>query len=1147
MNDAQPNNLPAAPESTRGFWALVVTQFQGAFSDNTLKWLAISMVTTRADRHQLVTIIGALCSVPFILFSMTGGFLADRHCKRSVVLGVKWFEVLVMTVALPGVAGGCLPVMLGCIFLMGVHSAIFGPSKYGLLTELLPAGRLTWGNGIIEFTTFIAIISGTVAGGCLHDRLGGHLAWAGFLLIALAFLGLFTARGITRVPAANPQKKFTVNFVADLLTQLKLVQHDRVLVLAMVGNTYFFGVAALLQFVIVIYATDTLGLKSAALTSYLQAATAIGIGLGSFAAGGLSRGRIERGLIPFGALGFTVFAGCLSAPHLSYGSFAALLAGLGFFGGLFIVPISALLQNQPARAVKGAVLGAANLLSFVGIFLASGVYGALTSVLHFTPPQIFRVITVVAGIAAVYVWALLPGSTLRFFIRKLAWLFFRFRFVGREHVPATGGALLVCNHVSYADAVMVGLGANRPVRFLMYKGIYDRWWVRPFARALGAIPVASSQRPREMIRALQTASDAIRQGELVCIFAEGEITRTGRLLPFRRGFERIMLGLDAPIIPVALDNVIGGPLSFKHGKYLPLRLARPHPVTVSFGQPLPPGTNPFALREAVENLLTEAWTFRRDQMEPLPRSFVRTARRRSGKLAMVDPLSGSVKFGAALTRSVFLARRLREIWHGQDMVGILLPPGIPGALVNHAAGLCGKVPVNLNYTLSDATLAQCAQQCGLRTVVTSRKFLERIKLNPPGQLVYLEDLVAGAGTREKLIALVMARLAPFGCLTRWLGVTRPLQLDDPATIIFSSGSTGEPKGVVLSHYNLQSNIAQCDLIFSLASGERILGILPFFHSFGFTVTLALPAVLGSAVVYYPNPLDGKVIGQLVRENAVTVLLATPTFLQIYLRTVPPEDFGSLKLVVTGAEKLPQPLAVAVEEHFGIRPFEGYGCTECSPVVACNTFDFRATGFRQVGAKRGYIGHPFPGMSIRIADAGDPWAHQPLPPGQPGLLLVRGPNIMQGYLGRPDLTAAALRDGWYCTGDMALRDEDGFLQITGRLSRFSKIGGEMVPHIKIEETLQAVQGGAEMNFVVTAVPDPKKGERIVVLHRLAETELTTCLEKFAASDLPNLWKPRPEAFCRVESFPLLGTGKLDLRRVRQIAEEFCAQADTTDQK
>ena len=1134
-----------APETSRGYWALIVTQFQGAFSDNTLKWLVITLVTQmslpKGERDQLVGLIGALFAVPFILFSMAGGWLADRYSKRTVITGVKVFEILVMLLAAFGLAGGHLFVPLTCVFLMGVHSAIFGPSKYGLLPELLPDNKLSWGNGVLELTTFIAIIGGTVAGGWLCKLFAHQLGWAGIIFLVLAGVGLGTSQGITKVPAADPAKKFQANFAGDLWRQMKIIGRDRVLFMAVVGNTYFFGVAALLQFIIVVYATDTLGITSPEMTGYLQAATAIGIGLGSFAAGSLSAGRIERGLIPFGAAGLTGFAVLLGKSHQSFGVVAAELSGLGFFGGFFIVPISALLQHQPAREERGAILAAANLLSFAGIFLASAVYWLLAVVCKLTPPHMFLVVAAAALVATVYVWMLLPGSLLRFVIRRLSWFFFRIKFIGRDNVPAKGGALLVCNHVSFADAVLVGFGANRPVRFLMYKGIYEKWWVRPFARALGAIPVAAEQRPRELLKALQTASDAIKNGELVCIFAEGEITRTGLLLPFRRGLERIMAGLDAPVIPVALDHVIGGPLSYKHAKFVHLLSARlPHPVSVSFGQPLPAQTTPFAVREAVEDLLAAAWPQRRAHMDTLPRAFVRTCRRQPRTFAMADPFSGKINFGTALTKTVFLANRLKNVWRGQSMVGIFLPPGVAGALVNHAAFLGGKVPVNLNYTLSEKTIAESARQCGLKTVVTSRKFLEKIKLTPPGEVIYLEDLAAQPTLGEKLKALLLAKFAPFHFLTRQLGCDRPVTLDDPATVIFSSGSTGEPKGAQISQFNLMANIAQCDLVFSLASGERILGILPFFHSFGFTVTLALPAVLGSGLVFNPSPLDGKAVGALVREHNVTVLLATPTFLQIYLRSLPPEDFGSLKLVVTGAEKLPERIALAFEDHFGIRPFEGYGCTECSPAVACNTFDFRAAGYRQVGGKRGKVGHPFPGMEVRIADAGDPWGANPLPPGHAGLLLVRGPNIMQGYLDNPKLTAEVLRDGWYCTGDMAVRDEDGFLQITGRLSRFSKIGGEMVPHIKIEETLHELQGATDLTFVVTAVPDEKKGERLVVLHRLPEADLAGCLEKFAACDLPNLWKPRAEAFCRVENFPLLGTGKLDLRRVRQLAEEFCAE-------
>jgi acyl-[acyl-carrier-protein]-phospholipid O-acyltransferase / long-chain-fatty-acid--[acyl-carrier-protein] ligase len=372
-------------------------------------------------------------------------------------------------------------------------------------------------------------------------------------------------------------------------------------------------------------------------------------------------------------------------------------------------------------------------------------------------------------------------------------------------------------------------------------------------------------------------------------------------------------------------------------------------------------------------------------------------------------------------------------------------------------------------------------------------------------------------------------------------------LDDLAAVIFSSGSTGDPKGVMLSHYNIGSNVEQVEQVFGFNRHDRMLGILPFFHSFGFMGTLWLPAALGIGVVYHPNPLDGKTIGPLVHDFNVTFLLATPTLLQIYMRSCTPEQFGGLRVVITGAEKLPDRLAIAFEERFGIHPLEGYGCTECAPCVAANKLDFRSAGYYQVGAKRGKIGHPLPGVSVRIVD---PATMMPVPPGQSGLMLVQGPNVMQGYLGLPEKTsevlvcdaiggissAPAAGGKWYITGDIATIDEDGFLQITDRLSRFSKIGGEMVPHGKVEETLHDAVEATEQTFVVTGVKDDKKGERLIVLHKLSDDKLRACLEKLAQSDLPNLWKPRADHFVRVEAFPYLGTGKLDLRGIRKMAEE-----------
>jgi acyl-[acyl-carrier-protein]-phospholipid O-acyltransferase/long-chain-fatty-acid--[acyl-carrier-protein] ligase len=384
-----------------------------------------------------------------------------------------------------------------------------------------------------------------------------------------------------------------------------------------------------------------------------------------------------------------------------------------------------------------------------------------------------------------------------------------------------------------------------------------------------------------------------------------------------------------------------------------------------------------------------------------------------------------------------------------------------------------------------------------------------------------------------LSAALAAALLPTRALMRFAGAEHVPSLDDLATIIFSSGSTGEPKGVMLTHYNIASNVEQLDQVFFLQPEDRIMGILPFFHSFGFTATLCLPTAVGAGVVFHPNPLDSRVIGALINKYSVTMLLATPTFLNTYLRRCTPEEFGSLRFVMAGAEKLPERVAVAFEDHFGIRPLEGYGCTECSPVVTVNTIDFRAASFRQVGAKRGSIGHPLPGIAVKILD---PETHQPVGVDQPGLLFVRGPNVMHGYLNRPEKTAEVLRDGWYNTGDIAAIDEDGFLRVTDRLSRFSKIGGEMVPHIKVEDKLQELAGASEQMFVVTAVPDEKKGERLIVLHTLSDERLEECLGGLAKSDLPALWRPRRDQFVRIEKLPYLGTGKLDLRKARELALE-----------
>jgi acyl-[acyl-carrier-protein]-phospholipid O-acyltransferase/long-chain-fatty-acid--[acyl-carrier-protein] ligase len=560
-----------------------------------------------------------------------------------------------------------------------------------------------------------------------------------------------------------------------------------------------------------------------------------------------------------------------------------------------------------------------------------------------------------------------------------------------------------------------------------------------------------------------------------------------------------------------------------------------------------PTSTAIQVRAAVQELHAEAFQRRKRRMKTLDRAFVRTARRHPLRFMMADGKTPKVTFGSALTKTMYIARRLRRQIGDQHMVGMLLPPSVGGALTNYALMLLGRVPINLNYTSSSEVIASCAQQCGVDVVITSKAFVDRFpNLAIPGRTLFLEDALAAPHFGEKLAALALAWFVP-SALLRWAlgagGAEAALSrvpgtddrnlaaIDRVATVIFSSGSTGDPKGVMLTHFNIMSNIQQVSQVFMLDGRDKILGILPFFHSFGFMAALWMPAANGVGVVYHPNPLDAKVIGELVERYSVTFLIATPTFLQAYMRRCSPESFGSLQYVLVGAEKLPERVALAFEDTFGIRPLEGYGCTECSPVVTVNGRDFRAPGFRQVGGRRGKIGHPLPGVCVKVVDLD---TGQPVAPGTAGMLLVKGPNVMKGYLGKPEKTAEVLRDGWYTTGDVALMEEDGFLTITDRLSRFSKIGGEMVPHIKIEDKLHDLAGVTEQVFAVTALPDEKKGERIVVITTLSTEKLAPVLEKLPQCDLPALWKPRANQFFHVDALPMLGTGKIDLRGVKAAA-------------
>ena len=508
--------------------------------------------------------------------------------------------------------------------------------------------------------------------------------------------------------------------------------------------------------------------------------------------------------------------------------------------------------------------------------------------------------------------------------------------------------------------------------------------------------------------------------------------------------------------------------------------------------------------------------------DTLASRFVRTAKRRWSSRCMADSTGRELTFGRALVGSLLLARVIRRRVPADTSIGLLLPASVGGALANIAAAIAGTVPVNLNFTAGRDAMAAAIDRCGISTVLTSRTFLAKAGIPHTPDMVFLEDVLQKTSALSKISTLVAARLLPASLVERFF--LPPANADSLATVIFSSGSTGVPKGVMLTHRNVLANIDGANALFRLTSDDVVLGVLPFFHSFGYTVTLWLPLLVGFGAAYHPNPTDAKTIGELAARYGATLLISTPTFCSAYVRKCQPEQFARLRLAIVGAERLREPIAAAFKDKFGIDLIEGYGCTEMAPVVAVNVPDADGSGW-----KRGSVGRPLPGISAKVVDldTGEGLV------GTEGLLLVTGPNQMRGYLGEPGLTREATRDGWYVTGDIATIDESGFIRITDRLSRFSKIAGEMVPHMKVEEQVQSLMREPHV-CVVTAVPDPVKGERLVALYTDPDMPAQEIWEQLSRSDLPKLWIPKREDLHIVESIPTLGTGKVDLRAVRQLA-------------
>jgi acyl-[acyl-carrier-protein]-phospholipid O-acyltransferase/long-chain-fatty-acid--[acyl-carrier-protein] ligase len=1118
-----------------GLQSFLWTQFLGAFNDNVFKMIVMLFAIETLGLQRGAAIVGAIFVAPFLLFSGYAGHFADRYSKRRVLIVTKSLEIVAMALALAGFFAGRLDMLLVVLFLMATQSTFFSPAKYGIVPEILPDEELSRANGLLEMSTFAAIVLGTAMGGELFERAQDRPAILGLTLLAIAIVGTLTSFGIPRRPAAKPGQRLALNPWSEIGRGVGRLWPDRTLWMTVVGLSFFWFLGALLQLALVPFGREVLQVGDAA-ASRLYTPLAIGIAAGSMLAGRLSGQKIELGLVPLGSFGLGVFS-LVFASVSSYAAAAIALVALGLAGGFFAVPLNALIQQRPHDDEKGRVLATNNFINTVGILLASGVL-MLADWGRISTSQLLSIAGVFTLLSSVYALVMLPDFLVRFVLWLATHSIYRIKIVGQPHIPQRGPALIIANHVSMVDGALIGACIQRFVRFMVYGPYYHTRGVHWLLSRMHAIPITAGDRA-SVTGAIERARGELQAGHVVCIFVEGSISRTGNLLPFRRGFERMVSGLDVPIVPVYLDRVWGSIFSFKHGRFfwkLPERL--PYPVTVAWGPPLPATTTAVQARMALMELGAEALAHRRQPSEQLHTAFMKMARRRWRRPAMADSTGQRLTYGRALVGSLVLAKQIAARTPGQDTVGLLLPSSVGGALANIATLMAGRIPVNLNFTAGQEAMDAAIDQARIRTILTSRVFLKKASIEERPGMVFLEDVRKDITPVAKVTALIAARVLPL----RWLSIPGPAGpgLHQPAgpglhqslaTIIFSSGSTGMPKGVMITHANILANVDSIAQIFPMTRDDCFIGVLPFFHSFGITGTLWFPLLQGCRVVYRPNPMDAKTIGELAEEHRGSMLISTPTFCQSYLRRCTPEQFAHLKYAIVGAEKLREPLATAFRERFKAPLLEGYGCTEMSPVVAVNRPDVAEPRLRQVGMKPGSVGHPIPGVAAKVVD--QQTGEGPLFDRE-GLLLVKGPNLMAGYLDQPARTAEVMRDGWYVTGDIAKMDEDGFIFITDRLSRFSKIGGEMVPHIKVEDAINAILG--EACCAVTAVPDEARGERLIAFYTRADVTPESLWEQLCQTDLPRLWLPRRENLIHVDVIPTLGTGKVDLRVLRQLARE-----------
>ncbi|MBK1721834.1 acyl-[ACP]--phospholipid O-acyltransferase [Thiocystis violacea] len=1137
-----------------GFLFYILMIFLNAFVDLGHKIIIQNTLfkTYDGDTQILLTaVVNALILIPFVLLFTPSGFIADRFPKNRVMRASAWIAVgLTLCITVFYYLGWFWPAFV-MTFLLAAQSAIYSPAKYGYIKELVGKEALASANGWVQATTTTAILAGIFVFSVLFEGRLADMAFStpgeimhlvaplGWVLVGCSLAEVFVAYRLPQANAGNAMPFEWPQYASGgyLKQNLGAAWGNQVIWLSIVGLSVFWAISQVILAAFPAFAKETLGETNTVVIQGMLACSGLGIILGSYVAGRVSRNHIETGLIPIGAIGIAVALFVL--PGLgSIWAHGANFLMLGFLGGLFLVPLNALIQFNAGEQGLGRVLAANNfvqnvvMLGFLGLTV-------LAAFLQVGGLLVMVGLGVIALLGAAYTLYQLPQSLLRFLIARVIATRYRLSVIGLENMPAQGGVLMLGNHVSWIDWAMVQMASPRPVRFVMERWIYERWYLRWFLDFFGVVPI-SRGRSRE---AIHTVARLLEAGEVVCIFPEGTLSKTGQLSEFKRGFELSAREAGTGVIlPFYQRGLWGSRFSYASEKLRTNRRdGRVREIIVAFGPTLPLQASAEQVKQAVFELSVTSWKTYVETLPSLPHAWLRSAKRNLSTLSVIDSIGTGLTNRRLVTAVLLFAGRIRRL-APEPAVGILLPASSAGAIANLAALLAGKTLVNLNYTASAEALRAGIEQAGVRHVVTAERFLRKLEQRGidlgaalPGVTLHpMESMRAEIGKVQSLAMLAAVSLLPAELLLRLFG--HPTRPEDTAAILFSSGSEGTPKGIELTHRNIMANVRQISDVLNTQADDVVLSNLPLFHAFGLTATTFMPLLEGIPMVCHPDPTDAVGSAKAIARHRVTVLCSTSTFLRLYIRNrrVHPLMLQSLRIVVAGAERLSPDVREAFAVKFQKQILEGYGATETTPVASVNVPDAMETKTWkiQAGSRPGTVGMPLPGTSFRVVD---PVTLAPLPPGEDGLILIGGVQVMKGYLKAPEKTADAVVEfdamRWYKTGDKGHLDADGFLTIVDRYSRFAKLGGEMISLGAVEEQVRRVLGRAELEVAAVNLPDERKGERILLL--TAEDIDPDTLRK-ALLDAGVNPLSIPSQVVRVDAIPKLGSGKTDFGGVRRLA-------------